>query len=75
MGTASKLSQIRPSRLSQRETEVLKLISLEYTTLEIARILYISKNTVESHRRKLLIKMNCRNSAGLVRVACEHSLI
>ena len=61
--------------ISRREREVLALIVREYTTTEIAEELHISLKTVESHRRSLLTKLNVRNSAGLVRVACEHDLI
>ena len=61
--------------LSSREVEVLELISLEYTTMEIASKLFVSKETVKSHRKNLLIKMDARNVAGLVRRAFERRLL
>ncbi len=62
-------------KISRRESEVLKLIAYEYTTSEIAEKLFISMNTVESHRSNLLTKLEVKNTAGLVRVALERNLI
>ena len=61
----------RTRQLSAREEEVLFLIVQEYTTQEIAAILFVSKETVKSHRRNLYNKMQVRNVAGLVRKAME----
>lgn len=57
--------------LSSREKEVLNLISLEYTSKEIACILCISPHTAVSHRKNLLEKFKVRNMAGLVRRGFE----
>lgn len=62
-------------KISRREKEVLKLIVEEYTTQEIAKELFISLKTVESHRSSLLAKMNARNTAGLVRITMENNLL
>ncbi len=59
------------SNLSKREFEILTLISQEMSSDEIAEKLYISANTVKSHRRSLLIKLHAKNTAGLVRRAFE----
>ncbi len=61
--------------LTRREKEVLKLIAEEYTTQEISKNLFISLNTVETHRKNLLSKFGVRNSVGLVRVAIEKGLL
>ncbi len=61
--------------LSRREKEVLRLIVEEYTTAEIAEKLGISFNTVESHRKNMMIKLGVRNTAGLVRICLEHELL
>ena len=58
-------------QLSKRESEILKLISWEYTSSEIANRLFVSTETVRSHRKKLLAKMEVRNVAGLVRRGFE----
>jgi len=57
--------------ISRREKQVLHLIAQEFRTHEIAKELFISKNTVETHRRNLLEKMDVRNVAGLVRRGFE----
>jgi DNA-binding NarL/FixJ family response regulator len=62
-------------RLSIREKEVLKLIIDERTTNEIAETLFISVNTVETHRNHLMQKLGARNLAGLVRIAIEKGLV
>jgi DNA-binding NarL/FixJ family response regulator len=62
-------------RLSVREKEVLKLIIDERTTNEIAETLFISVNTVETHRNHLMQKLGARNLAGLVRIAIEKGLV
>lgn len=61
--------------LTRREKEVLRLIVGEFTTQEISEKLFISLNTVESHRKNLLSKLNARNIAGLVRIALEKGLL
>ena len=63
------------STLSMRELEVLELICNQYTTSEIARKLYISPRTVDGHRKKLMTKVNCRNTAGLVVYAVKEDLV
>jgi len=66
---------VRDSSLSSRELEVLRMISLEYTTKEIARQLNISPHTVITHRRNMMIKLEARNSAGLVRRGFEWGVL
>ena len=63
------------SILSPREKEILQLIAEEYTSSEIAELLFISEKTVEKHRTKLMEKLNVRNLAGLVRVAVKYRLV
>lgn len=71
----NKQSRAHTPKLTRREKEVLALIVEEYTTQEIANKLFISLNTVETHRKHLLHKLNVRNTAGLVRFAMEHNLL
>lgn len=61
-------------QLSKREKEVLQLIIQEYTTAEIANLLYVSPKTIESHRSNLLAKFGVRNIAGLVRKTLEFQI-
>lgn len=62
-------------RLSGREMEVLECIASGHTTQEIAGQLFISKNTVETHRKNLLYKLKARNTAELVNNAYKQKLI
>lgn len=58
--------------LTDREKDILKLITSELTTQEIADQLFISQSTVITHRRNLLRKIGARNTAGLVKYALEY---
>jgi DNA-binding NarL/FixJ family response regulator len=61
--------------LSEREREVVSLIALGFTHAEIGRKLHISEKTVETHRARILWKLNLRTRADLVRYAIEHGLM
>lgn len=71
-----KITQINSfARLTSRELEVLNLLSQEHSTKEIANNLNLSNSTIESHRRNLLIKMQVKNVAGLIRRAFEVGIL
>lgn len=61
--------------LTKREIEVLQLICEQYSATEIAARLFISPRTVDGHRNNLLVKLDCKNVAGLVVVALQHQLV
>lgn len=61
--------------LTMREIEVLKLICEGYNSKEIAEELFISINTVETHRKKIIQKFNVKNSIGIVRYALQNNMI
>lgn len=61
--------------ISEREIDVLKLIAEEYTTNEIAEKLFISKNTVETHRKNLIFKLGAKNVVGLVKYAIQEGYV
>ncbi len=61
--------------LTNREIEVLKLIALEYSMEAIAKTLFISVNTVGTHRCKILAKLDVRNTAGMIRRAFELGIL
>jgi DNA-binding NarL/FixJ family response regulator len=61
--------------LTRRELEVLKLIAREYQNPAIAEALFLSPETVKTHRKNLLRKLNVSNTAGLVRFALQHGLV
>ncbi|MFB6257393.1 MAG: response regulator [Flavobacteriales bacterium] len=66
---------IKAEDLTEREKEVLCLIAEERTNAEIAEKLFISKRTVDSHRKHLLEKTGAKNTAGLVRFAMDHNIL
>ncbi|MEE4177761.1 MAG: response regulator transcription factor [Bacteroides sp.] len=72
MGAGEKESA---SHLTNREAEVLEMISHGLTTKEIADRLDISKRTVDGHRARLLSKIGVKNTAGLVRYALGHRIL
>jgi DNA-binding NarL/FixJ family response regulator len=63
------------SRLTAREREVLHLVSEGKANKEIARILSLSINTVETHRKHAMEKLNLHNTAEVVRFALRQQLI
>ncbi len=62
-------------QLTQREKEVLQLIAIGLTSIEIGEKLFISKNTVETHRKNLLVKLNAKNTPALLKIAYEAGLV
>ncbi|WP_143307141.1 response regulator [Chitinophaga vietnamensis] len=64
-----------PLHITKREKEVLSLIANGHTNHEIAEKLFISTDTVDSHRRNLLGKLNARNTAMLIKCAIDHKLL
>ena len=61
--------------LTPREREVLRLVAEGKTTKRIAEILGISFKTADSHRTRLMQKLNIHDTAGLVRYAIRRGLI
>lgn len=61
--------------LTPREREVLKLVAEGLSSAEIAKTLELSVKTVESHRSRLMTKLDVTNAAGLVREAIRLGII
>lgn len=61
--------------LTVREKEILKLVAEENTTAEIAKKLFLSERTVETHRKNLLRKTGVKNIVGLIKYAFERKII
>lgn len=68
-----QLNSIPP--LTKREKEVLAAVAEGLTNMQIAEKLFISVDTVESHRKNLHAKLNVKNTAMLVRFALENELL
>jgi two-component system, NarL family, invasion response regulator UvrY len=61
--------------LSEREFEILKLISQDYSIKEIADILCIAQTTVETHKKNIMTKIGVKNSIGLALYLVKHKII
>jgi two-component system, NarL family, response regulator NreC len=61
--------------LSDREREVLRLLALGHTNQEIAKMLYISVRTAETHRAHIMQKLRLTTRAELVRYALQQGLL
>jgi DNA-binding NarL/FixJ family response regulator len=64
----------RTHDLSNREKEIITLICQELTTAEIAKKLFLSPLTVETHRKNILRKTNSKTIVGLLKFAIENKL-
>jgi len=64
-----------PFDLSSREMEVLRLIAQGKSNPEIARVLFITRNTVQNHVSSILIKLNLSNRAQAAVYASEHGIV
>lgn len=61
--------------LTERETEIIKLISEGFSNKEIGNKLFISHRTVDTHRTNLMKKLNVSNIAGLISYAIKNGLV
>ena len=61
--------------LSEREREVLRLLALGHTNQEIAKMLFISVRTAETHRAHIMRKLRLSSRAELVRYALAEGLL
>lgn len=61
--------------LTTREIEILKLVTKEFNSRQIAEILFISERTVETHRKNILKKTGATNLVGLVKYAYANNLV
>jgi two-component system, NarL family, response regulator NreC len=72
---AEAARQAQEDPLSDREREVLRLLALGYTNQEIAKQLFISVRTAETHRAHVMQKLRLASRAELVRYAIAHGLL
>jgi len=68
-------NQVSLKKISNKESEVLSLISKGLTTKQIATKLFLSSRTIETHRANLLRKLEVKNTAALIQKAIEHNLL
>jgi DNA-binding NarL/FixJ family response regulator len=68
-------SELPPDPLTPREREVLQLVAEGKTTKEAASVMGVSVKTAESHRMRLMSKLDIHETAGLVRYAIRQGMI
>jgi len=66
---------IKKYNLTKRELEILRLIGQALSNKEIAKELFISDQTVSVHRKNIMRKLGVSNTAGLIKLAYDNSLI
>jgi DNA-binding NarL/FixJ family response regulator len=64
-----------PVMMSDRENEIIVLIAEGYTNDQIAEMLFLSKHTVNTHRKNILFKLGVKNTAGIVMYAVKTQLV
>lgn len=70
----SRYADIKPL-ITARELQVLHLIAYEHSSKEIAAKLYLSRETINTHRKNIMIKLGVKNTAGMVRVAYQKNIL
>lgn len=61
--------------LTKREKEIVKLVAEGLTNIQISRQLFISIDTVDTHRKNLYTKLSVKNTAQLIRYALDNGFI
>ena len=75
MAGRSVVLKLRYEFFSRREKEVLELMAKGFSSRDIARELFITEKTVESHRRNMVIKAKVRNTMELISLAINRGVI
>lgn len=73
--TVSERPAFGTQNLTERETEILKLVCFELTMKEIAERLSISENTTRNHRANIMDKLGVKNTVGLIKYAYETGML
>ncbi len=63
------------AELSKREIEIIQLICQELSSIEIAEKLFISKATVDVHRKNITQKLEVKSVVGLIKFALENNIV
>jgi DNA-binding NarL/FixJ family response regulator len=74
LGSVFEETFLAKYNLTRREIEILGLIALAKSNIEIADNLFISPQTVGAHRKNIMRKLNITSTAGLVRFAIENQV-
>ena len=69
------LIDTKMDELSNREIEILELVAQGNTSKEICDTLFISLNTVETHRKNIIEKLKAENIANAIAIAIRKGMI
>ena len=61
-------------RITAREQDVLELVASGYSTAEIARELWITEDTVRTHVKRMMVRLDARTRAHVVAIAFREGL-
>ncbi|WP_028298306.1 response regulator transcription factor [Olivibacter sitiensis] len=61
--------------ISRRETEIVRMMSLGYNSRQIGKMLFISEQTVQTHRRNVIKRLGLRNSNHLIAWAFQVNML
>jgi DNA-binding NarL/FixJ family response regulator len=75
MAAYKSKTEIATDPLTSRERQVLQLIAEGKSTKDVAALLGVSVKTAESHRSRLMQKLDIHETASLVRYAVKHGLV
>ena len=66
---------LKKYKLTKREVEIIRMVSREMSTKQIAAKLFLSDLTINTHRRNIMRKLNTKNVAGLINFARQNKLM
>ena len=75
IGSARRKTSGGPDHLTSREIEIIRYVAAGLTNQEIATKLFLSHNTVETHRKNIIAKLGLKNTASLVKYAADNKLL
>ncbi len=73
--SANSIQSRRPSTLTKREGEILRLLADGKTTRQIAAVLKISSSTIQTHIRNIMLKLDLSSTAELIKYALKEGII
>lgn len=73
--TSESFKSCREIVITRREIQVLQMISEGLTVKEIAKILFVSRHTIDSHKKNLLSKLNAKNSVDLIVKSIRYNFV
>ena len=69
------MNQTKELKITLRENQIITLLAYEHSTKEIAQKLFLSYDTVKTHRKNIMRKLGTKNIAGVVRVAFQRNIL